>query len=52
MLNLVPPADPLGAHFGAMIGGRENRTGLSGASATAWKLLAETRRVGRVGFIH
>jgi hypothetical protein len=36
-----PAPDPLAAHMGATIGGRENRTGLSGAPTAAWRLSAE-----------
>ena len=46
LLNRRPLGDPLAAHFGAMIGGREDRTGLWGAPATAWRFSAETRRFG------
>lgn len=41
-----PAPDPLAAHMRATIGGRENRTGLSGAPTAAWRLSAEARRDG------
>ena len=45
LLDRRPRGDPLAAHFWAMTGGREDRTGLSGSSATAWRFSAKTHRL-------